>query len=72
VELIRSGDVIMSLAPEGAPLDLEHIFTLSALSHGEYVYLRVRQTDGGLAWSSPWFIASPDAEAWGASPPSKR
>jgi len=59
VELIRSGGVVTSFAPDGAPLDLDHSFTLSNLSQGEYVYLRIRQTDGGLAWSSPWFIASP-------------
>jgi len=72
VELVRSGEVLTSHAPEGAPLDFNHTFFLSDLSHGEYVYLRVRQTDGGLAWSSPWFIASPDAEAWGVAPSSER
>ena len=24
--------------------------------HGDYYYLRVRQLDGGLAWSSPWWV----------------
>jgi len=65
VEIIRSGQVVHSLVIEGAPLDLDHSFTLSNLAHGEYVYLRVQQADGGLAWSSPWFIASPDSALWG-------
>lgn len=26
---------------------------------GDYYYLRVRQSDGGMAWSSPWWIGEP-------------
>jgi len=56
LELVRSGAVVESIAPQAA-LDLDHSFTLKELSEGEYVYLRIQQVDGGLAWSSPWFIA---------------
>jgi hypothetical protein len=37
-------------------MDAETSWTLSALRPGEYVYLRVLQKDGSLAWSSPIFI----------------
>ena len=58
IELIRSGAITETFSPSSLVLDLDHSFKLSELSQGEYVYLRVRQTDGGLAWSSPWFITS--------------
>jgi len=72
VEVIRSGDVVMNLTAQAAPLDLEHTFRLSSLAQDEYVYLRIRQRDGGLAWSSPWFIVSQGASSWGSSPSSER
>jgi hypothetical protein len=55
VDLIRSGAVIDGLDIEG---ELELILqrSLSELRAGEYVYLRVVQEDGGMAWSSPIFI----------------
>ena len=55
VDVIRSGTVVESLPGEGrrdwgAPL------VLDGLTAGEYVYVRVVQEDGGVAWSSPAFV----------------
>ena len=61
LELVRSGAVVEDLTPKGPELDLDHTFTLKGLSQGEYVYLRIQQMDGGLAWSSPWFITEAEA-----------
>ncbi|MBW1687892.1 MAG: hypothetical protein JRS35_22890, partial [Deltaproteobacteria bacterium] len=55
VELIRSGTVIDQLDAEGE-LELTLQRSLSELRSGEYVYLRVVQEDGGMAWSSPIFL----------------
>jgi hypothetical protein len=55
VELIRSGAVIDGLEAEGE-LELTLQRELSDLRPGEYVYLRVVQEDGGMAWSSPIFV----------------
>ena len=55
VELIRSGLVIDALEAEGQ-LELTLQRSLSDLRSGEYVYLRVVQEDGGMAWSSPIFL----------------
>lgn len=55
IEVIRSGEIVARqdiLAERFATLDLE----LAGLIAGEYVYIRVQQTDGGAAWSSPFFI----------------
>ena len=58
LELIRSGEVVDVFSPESFAWDLEHEFSLSGLEGGEYVYVRIQQLDGGLAWTSPWFIAA--------------
>lgn len=31
----------------------------SPAQEGDYYYLRVRQIDGGMAWSSPWWLGQP-------------
>ena len=66
LELIRSGALTTSIKLQGSTLDIEHSFRLVDLSEGEYVYVRIRQTDGGLAWSSPWFITENESGAWRA------
>ena len=55
LELVRSGAVVDRLALDG---QLEAVLAneLTDLSAGEYVYVRVTQSDGGAAWSSPIFI----------------
>ena len=55
VELIRSSLVIDALEAEGQ-LELTLQRNLSDLRSGEYIYLRVVQEDGGMAWSSPIFL----------------
>ena len=55
VELIRSGAVIDGVGAEGQ-LELTLQRSLGDLRSGEYVYLRVVQEDGGMAWSSPIFL----------------
>ena len=53
IDIIHSGEVF-TLECDGesevqlAPLDID-------LLTGEYIYVRVRQADGGLAWSSPFY-----------------
>jgi hypothetical protein len=54
IDLVRSGAIVASrgdLDDDGAALTI----TLDPLAAGEYVYVRVVQRDGGLAWSSPVF-----------------
>jgi hypothetical protein len=55
VELIRSGAVVDGLEMDGA-LEATLQRTVSGLRSGEYVYVRVAQEDGGVAWSSPIFV----------------
>ena len=55
IEVIRSGSVFAVQDGDGS-LELELLGQLQDLVSGEYVYVRVQQTDGGMAWSSPVFI----------------
>jgi len=54
IDVVRSGDIIASLplAEHDALVSLP----LPDLDAGEYVYVRVLQTDGGLAWTSPLYV----------------
>ena len=55
IDVIQSGAVVSST--DGANRrELSATIELSTLVAGEYVYLRVVQIDGGLAWSSPIFV----------------
>ena len=54
IELVRSGRVAR-LEPED-PLRVELERTIPALLPGEFHYVRIRQADGGAAWSSPIFV----------------
>ena len=50
----------LQLVPDGAALDQEFTYSdVGAVESGDYYYLRVRQVDGGMAWSSPWWIEEP-------------
>ncbi len=55
IDLVRSGRVVDAIEiEEGRTLKrLER--TIPRLTEGEYLYLRVFQDDGGVAWSSPFF-----------------
>jgi hypothetical protein len=55
VEVIRSGQVIAGLGGDGGR-DFATAVTLTDLSPGEYVYVRISQAGGGMAWSSPIFV----------------
>ncbi|MDP6838799.1 MAG: CehA/McbA family metallohydrolase, partial [Planctomycetota bacterium] len=56
LELIRSGKPPQALDLAGSGLDYSGSHELRALGPGEYLYIRVQQVDGGLAWSSPFFL----------------
>jgi hypothetical protein len=54
VDLVRSGRVIETRSGDGSR-DFAHVWSLDELERGEYVYVRVIQDDGGMAWCSPFF-----------------
>lgn len=54
IDLIRSGQDIESILCEGRRCTAA--IPLADLKAGEYLYLRAIQTDGGAAWSSPYFF----------------
>jgi len=54
LDVVRSGE-IASLALEEA-LDTTVHMNVSGLQPGEWLYVRVVQVDGGVAWSSPFFV----------------
>jgi hypothetical protein len=54
VDLIRSGRVQRLLEGKGREVSIRH--RMESLESGEYVYVRVVQEDGAMAWSSPFFI----------------
>lgn len=55
VELVRRGAQIVRLPCDGQ-LDVRFEQPLADLGPGDYVYLRLVQNDGALAWSSPFFV----------------
>jgi hypothetical protein len=61
LDLVRSGRVIVT-AEQDQP-EVTWATRIPRLVAGEYVYVRVVQRDGGLAWSSPVFAAPGDAAA---------
>jgi len=57
IDLVRSGAVVERLDLGGEPVfDLLHEWQLEQLEPGEYVYVRVIQADGHMAWTSPFFL----------------
>ncbi len=59
IDVIRSGMLLGSIDCGGL-LSCEASLALLDLTAGEFVYLRAIQQDGGAAWSSPWFLGSPE------------
>jgi len=57
IDIVRSGAVVQSVPGEGL-LELALHASLADLRPGEYVYVRVLQENGGMAWSSPVFTRS--------------
>ena len=58
--VVRNIDRIEArLVPSGAALDVDMEFRdQTRVAAGDVYYLRVRQLDGGVAWSSPWFVGA--------------
>jgi hypothetical protein len=54
IELVRSGETVDSAIYADTVAYKE--WTLADLVAGEFVYVRVLQSDGGIAWSSPIFV----------------
>ena len=54
MELVRTGNTLVRV--EHGDAVAYRTWTLEGLTSGEYVYVRVFQADGGMAWSSPVFI----------------
>ena len=58
IDIVRSGLVIESVDC-GKELRCSFGIDFASLEANEYVYVRVDQVDGGMAWSSPfYFVAS--------------
>jgi len=55
IDIIQSGRPIESVPCDEA-LDFTMSHPISDLGAGSYVYVRVVQVDGGLAWSSPIYL----------------
>ena len=59
IDIIRSGQLFQAFDCRG---ERECAFggELSDFEAGEYLYVRVVQTDGGAAWSSPFYFVKPE------------
>ena len=55
IEIIRSGQVLETVAGE-LRREIHLQGEIHDLLPGEYLYVRVVQDDGGMAWSSPFFV----------------
>jgi hypothetical protein len=55
IEIIRSGQVVERVAGE-LRREIQLQREIHDLRPGEYLYVRVVQDDGGMAWSSPFFV----------------
>jgi hypothetical protein len=54
VDVIRSGSVVERVPGNATEISFER--AIGQLRGGEYLYVRVIQESGGLAWSSPFFV----------------
>ena len=64
IQLIR-GERVTQRFP-GSGTTAHHTIPLGPLTEGEFVYVRVIQADGGMAWSSPVFVREKET---GTPPP---
>jgi hypothetical protein len=55
VDIVQRGAPVVRIAGESR-IELAQTATLSDLHAGDWVYVRVLQQDGGMAWSSPVFV----------------
>lgn len=56
IDLVRTGRVASIEPPKSTPLSLALERRIPRLVPGELHYVRIVQTDGGVAWSSPIFV----------------
>jgi len=54
IDVIRLGGVMPLAIADGESVELRH--GVRDLEPGDFLYVRVVQTDGGAAWSSPFFV----------------
>lgn len=55
IDVIKDGEIVHTLQPDDVQVDFE--FTDKGMSPGEsYLYVRVIQTDGDMAWGSPAWV----------------
>ncbi len=60
VDVIRSGEVVDVVAC-GGELECSFGASFQGITAGEYLYVRVVQENGGLAWSSPFYFVAESA-----------
>jgi len=59
LDIIRAGAQVVSMdLDEPLSLSIEHVLTETRT--GDALYVRIIQRDGGVAWSSPFFVGSPN------------
>jgi len=65
VEVVRNGEVMHRWSEiEGRDFDINHVDRSAPIRPDNYYYVRVRQKDGAMAWSSPiWVTFLPELEA---------
>jgi hypothetical protein len=59
VEIIRDGRIVHVSVPEPGEADAKHFVRwedASPLEHSAFYYVRIRQVDGEMAWSSPVWV----------------
>lgn len=59
VEIIRNNTFVFSSQPGTASIEI-HWADMDAKPGESYYYVRVQQSDGQLAWSSPMWITLPE------------
>ncbi len=55
IDLVRTGSIVHTVPGTGSR-ELHVMAPIADLARGEYLYVRAVQTDGGAAWSSPFFV----------------
>lgn len=55
IEIVKNGEPIVGFAPDDEPLSPKISLEIDA-ARGDYLYLRVTQSDQAMAWSSPVWV----------------
>lgn len=56
INVIRNGQVFAAATPDSEDAFLDLVDEEPLTEHGYYYYLKVRQTDGNMAWASPVWV----------------